>query len=271
VEGHYIRFNRLFSQGRNVVIVAVDHGEFFGPTPGIVNLPEAIERVGQADGILLSPGMLRHCGHAFDYRGAPMAIVRLNWSTVYCDQWSYRQAHSARVISPSEALALGADIALASLTLRTGDEARDRDNVALFTQLAAEKRQAGIPLIGEFYPVAPADLRREELHAQVLTACRILAELGADAIKTFYTGARFSEVTAACPVPIFALGAEKLPKEMDALKLAHDAVAAGARGVVFGRNVIQANDPAAFLGALRLVVKDGASPEEAAKDHDLDK
>ena len=271
MEGHYIRLNRLFSQGRNVVIVAVDHGEFFGPTPGIVNLPEAIEKIGQADGILISPGMLSHCGHAFDYRGAPMAIVRLNWSTVYCDQWGYRQAQSARVISPTEALGLGADIALASLTLRTGDEARDRDNVTLFAQLASEKRQAGIPLIGEFYPVAPNELRRDELHTLVAAACRILAELGADAIKTFYTGSRFEEVTSACPVPVFALGAEKLPKEIDALKLAHDAIADGARGVVFGRNVFQAKDPAAFLGALRLVVKDGASPEEAAKDYDLDK
>lgn len=270
MEGHYIRLNRLFSQGRNVVIVAVDHGEFFGPTPGIMNLPEAIEKIGQADAILISPGMMTHCGHAFGYRGAPMAIVRLNWSTVYCEQWGYRKAHTARVISPAEALALGADLALASLTLRTGDETTDRDNVAIFARLASEKRAAGIPLIGEFYPVAPNDLIREELHSQVSIACRILAELGADAIKTFYTGRRFEEVTSACPVPIFCLGAEKLPKETDALRLAHDALSAGARGVVFGRNVIQAKDPAAFLGALRLVVKDGASPEDAAREYSLD-
>jgi len=270
VDGHYIRFNRLFSQGRNVVIVAVDHGEFFGPTPGIVNLPEAVGKIGQADAILISPGMLGHCGPAFDYRGAPMAIVRLNWSTVYCDQWSYRQARTSRVLSPSQALALGADMALASLTLNTGDEARDRDNVAIFAELAAEKRQVGLPLIGEFYPVAPGELRRDELHNVVSVACRILAELGADAIKTFYTGPRFDEVTAACPVPVFALGAEKLPKEIDALRLAHDAISRGARGVVFGRNVIQARDPAAFLGALRAVVKDGTTPEEAAKEYNLE-
>jgi DhnA family fructose-bisphosphate aldolase class Ia len=270
VDGHYVRWNRLFSQGRNVVIVAVDHGEFFGPTPGIINLPEAVEKIGQADAILISPGMIGHCGHAFSYRGAPMAIVRLNWSTVYCDQWHYHQAQTARVVSPTEAMALGADLVLASLTLHSGDEARDRDNVALFTRLAAEKRQAGIPLIGEFYPVAPNALKRDELHAQVAIACRILAELGADAIKTFYTGPRFDEVTAACPVPVFALGAEKLPHELEALRLAHEAVSRGARGVVFGRNVIQAKDPEAFLGALRMVVKEDATPEQAAKEHGLE-
>ncbi len=269
MDGHYIRLNRLFTDGKNAVIVAVDHGEFFGPTPGIVSLPDVIEQFGQADGILISPGMLGRCGRAFDYRGAPLAIVRLNWSTVYCDQWHYRQAQSSKIVSPQEALALGADIALASLTLATGEEARDRDNVALFAELVSAKRTVGIPLIGEFYPVAPDALRPDQLHALVLVACRILAELGADAIKTFYTGSRFPEVVKACPVPIFALGSEKLPHEIDALELAHNAVTAGARGVVFGRNVFQARDPAAFLGALRLVVKEGAPPREAAEQFDL--
>ena len=75
--------------------------------------------------------------------------------------------------------------------------------------------------------------------------------------------------TEACPIPVFALGAEKLPQETDALRLAHDAIAGGARGVVFGRNVIQAQDPAAFLGALRTVVKDDAEPEAAAQEFGL--
>jgi DhnA family fructose-bisphosphate aldolase class Ia len=123
---------------------------------------------------------------------------------------------------------------------------------------------------GAVREVVRLDLRRDELHNVVSVACRILAELGADAIKTFYTGPRFDEVTAACPVPVFALGAEKLPKEIDALRLAHDAISRGARGVVFGRNVIQAKDPAAFLGALRAVVKDGATPEEAARQFELE-
>ncbi len=269
MEGHYIRLNRLFTQGKNAVIVAVDHGEFFGPTPGIINLPEVIETVVAADAILLSPGMLGHCGRAFDYRGAPMAIVRLNWSTVFCEQWGYSQANTAKVITPQEALALAADICLASLTLNTGDEGRDRDNVALFAELATQKRAAGIPMIGEFFPRETAGKKPEELHDLVRCGCRMLAELGADAIKTFYTGPRFDEVTEGCPVPVFALGAEKTPRPIDALTLAHDAVTRGARGVVFGRNVIQADSPEVFLGALRSVVKEGISPELAEKEMGL--
>jgi DhnA family fructose-bisphosphate aldolase class Ia len=268
--GHDIRFGKLFAEGKNAVIVAVDHGEFFGPMPGILDLPQAIGAAAEADGILLSPGMIGHCRATFQRRGAPLAILRLNWSTVYCFQWDYHAARTTKVISPQQALALGADLALASLTLTMCDEQRDRDNVAIFAELAQAKREAGIPLIGEFYPVSPEKLSPEELHQQVYFACRVVSELGADAIKTFYTGERFDEVTGSCPVPIFALGAEKTPREIDALNLAHKAVQRGARGVVFGRNVIQAADPARFLAALKAVVKEGILPSDAAREQGIE-
>lgn len=265
MEGHWIRLNRLFSAGR-AVIAAVDHGEFFGPTPGIIDLPEAISQLQEADGVLLSPGMIAHCGHLFSQRNAPQAIVRLNWSTVYCNQWGYDAARSAKIVSPQDALAMGADIALASLTLSGKDQVMDRDNVALFADIVSQKRHAGIPLIGEFYPISPENLAPEELHKLVYVACRIIAELGADAIKTFYTGENFREIVEACPVPIFCLGAEKTPKEIDALNLAYRSIKSGARGVVFGRNVIQASSPARFLRALKKVVQEEADPEAVAAE-----
>jgi len=268
--GHWLRLNKLFSDGKRAVIVAVDHGEFFGPTPGIIDLPEAITAAEQADGILLSPGMMAHCGGVFGTRGAPLAIIRLNWSTVFCEQWDYDQARTVQVTTPQQALAMGADICLASLTFTAVDEEQDARNVELFSKLACQKRECGIPLIGEFYPAAVGRLGQEELHEKVYIACRMLAELGADAIKTFYTGDRFAEVTQAVPIPVFALGAEKLPKPVDALSLASVSVKAGARGVVFGRNVIQADDPALFLKGLKMVVKDEGTPQEVATQLGLD-
>jgi len=268
MEGHWIRLNRLFSSGR-AVIVAVDHGEFMGPISGLIDLPEAITQLQEADGVLLAPGMMAHCGHLFAQRNAPQAIVRLNWSTVYCNQWGYDAARTAPVLSPQEALALGADIALASLTLSGTDQMMDRDNVALFAELVSKKRQAGLPLIGEFFPIAPENMTPEALHQIVFVSCRILAELGADAIKTFYTGENFGEIVEACPVPIFCLGAEKLPREIEALRLAYRAIKAGARGVVFGRNVIQASSPTRFLRALARVVKEEADPDTVAQEFGL--
>jgi len=166
---------------------------------------------------------------------------------------------------------MGADVLLASLVLRTGDEARDAENVGLFSSLAEECRTLGIPLIGEVFPAggAEAEHNLERLHSYVKIVCRVACELGADAIKTFYTGERFTEVTEGVSIPVFALGAEKLEREVDALELAHKAVIAGAQGVVFGRNVIQARDPTRTLQALKAVVQDGVEPRRAAAEHGL--
>ena len=197
-----------------------------------------------------------------------MAIVRLNWSTVYCFQWGYREAETVPACRPEEALRLGADAVLVSLTLETGSEARDARNVEVFRDLCGEAKEFGLPVIGEYYPAEPEKLSPEELHRKVFVAARIITELGADLIKTFYTN-NFKLVTESCPVPILGLGAEKRPTQLAALRLAADEVADGAMGVVFGRNAIQVPDPSAFQRALCDVVKRGISPEEAVKRYSL--
>ncbi|MCD6361338.1 MAG: hypothetical protein J7M38_10800 [Armatimonadetes bacterium] len=261
--------NRLFADRRRAIIVAADHGMFVGPLSGIEDLPAAVEAWRDADGILLTPGMLRSCGHALSYRGAPMSILRLDWSTVFGSRWGFTGAKPSAIISPEAALALGADIGIANFTITMTDEATDHENIEHFSRLVAAKRRCGLPLIGELYPVRPDERTAEELFQIVHTGCRMLAELGADAIKTYFTGERFAETVDACPVPILVLGAEKMPTEVGALEMAQKAMQAGARGVVFGRNVFQARDPQAMLAALRAVVKDNADPTEAAAEAGL--
>ncbi len=261
--GSELRQKKLFNRNENAVIVAVDHGEFDGPIEGMVNLPKVISSISSnVDGILLSPGMLLRCQHAFDYKGAPLAVVRLNWSTVYCFDWKYTEAPTVPAISPREALAAGADVALVSLTLLTGSEERDARNVDVFCKLVNEAHEVGLPVIGEFFPTRSDELSDEEMFDQVKSSVRILAELGADMIKTFHT-IKFEEVVAGCPIPIFGLGAAKLPTQLDALKLAEKEIQDGARGVVFGRNAIQVSDPEAFQKALCDVVKRGERAQDA--------
>ena len=248
--------------GGRAVIVACDHGEFDGPIPGMINLGETIRRINPAvDGVLLSPGMIRHTCDYFTAKGAPLVIGRLNWDTVYCFHWNYNDAPAVEAFSPEEALSLGVEVALVSLTLKTGSEERDARNVEVFRRLAAQCHRLGLPVIGEYFPAYSDTLSPDEMHQQVKIGCRILAELGADMIKTFYTH-RFSEVTAGCPAPVFALGAAKLPTPLDALRLAQNEVAAGAQGVVFGRNALQVEDPIRFQAALIEVVKHGVKPED---------
>jgi DhnA family fructose-bisphosphate aldolase class Ia len=264
--GEAIRLSRLFSDGKNAVVVAVDHGLYFGPLAGMIDLPSVIDRVRQADAILMAPGMPAHCQSVFSRRGAPACIIRLNWGSNYAAMWKYKHSHSVPMISVADALAQGADLVIGSLSLRNPDEAEDARNVEVFSSCVSQKRALGIPLIGEVYPTGGDERPPEDLQEEIFIGCRMIAELGADLVKTFYTGRRFKDVTAATPVPILALGAKKLPKESDALKLAADAIGAGARGIVFGRNVIQSKEPGRLLDALQEVVKEQKAPDAVARD-----
>jgi len=266
MDGKAIRLNRLFPDGKPAVIVAIDHGQTFGPLEGIEDFSAATAKLGEADGVLMAPHMIRFSGGLYLGRNKPVVIARLNWNTVHCYPWGYSEGWAAQAISPSEAVALGADVLLASLVLQTGDEAHDAENVAIFSQYAEECHKLGIPLIGEVFPAggSEAEHNQEYMRCYVKIMCRVATELGADAIKTFYTGERFGETVVGCPVPIFGLGAEKLEQEMDALRLAAREIAGGCKGVVFGRNVIQAKDPVKSLKALKAVVQEGMTPEAAA-------
>ncbi len=268
MNGKQIRLSRLFDNG-NAVVVAIDHGEFDGPITGMEILPETARHIDQAvSAVLISPGMLTHCAPLFTGRSAPMAMVRLNWSTVYAFHWGYHEADTVPALSVHDAVAAGADCVLASLTLHTGSEARDAANVRVFCETAAEARRLGVPIVGECFPPNVDTLSPEELHDQIYRGVRILAELGADLIKTFYT-VDFAAVTRSCPVPVLGLGAEKTPTQLQALQLAQRIVDAGGRGVVFGRNAIQVPDPKRFQSALIDVVRNGLDAQEAIGRHEL--
>lgn len=268
--GEKIRFERLFDGADRVVVVAIDHGLYFGPLAGLIDLPTAIQSLQEADGVLLSAGMAVHCADFFAHRGAPAMIVRLNWATNYVAPWGYEHSHSVHLLDVAEAVRLGADIVIGSVTLKTPDQAEDAHNVELFARYVQQKINSGVPLICEVYPIGGDDAQPEELQEQVAIGCRMAAELGADMIKTFYTGQGFSQIVAATPIPILALGALKKPREIDALIAAAEAVNQGARGVVFGRNVVQARDPKRLLEALKEVVKEDIAPDTAAKKYKLD-
>lgn len=267
--GREMRLSRLFSGGGNAVVVAVDHGEFDGPLPGMLDLPEVVGKVDPGvDAVLLAPGMIRHCAHAFSSKGAPLSIVRANWSSHFCFHWDYQEGIAVPAASAEDLAASGADIMLVCLTLHTGSEARDAANVEVFCELANDAHRLGMPVVGEYFPARPDRLSPEELHDEVHKGCRIIAELGADLVKTFHT-TKFSEVTAACPIPILGLGAEKTPKQIQALDLAARIVKDGGKGVVFGRNAVQVKNPKAFQQALCDVVKRGLAPKDAVAKYKL--
>ena len=93
-------------------------------------------------------------------------------------------------------------------------------------------------------------------------ACRIAAEIGAHMVKTYYCSEDFDKVVESCPIPIVIAGGKKIP-EMEALEMAHNAISKGAAGVDMGRNIFQSEHPIAMIQAVRAVVHENCTPDEA--------
>jgi len=157
---------------------------------------------------------------------------------------------------------------LVSLSLNTGSEKRDTKNVEVFANLCRQAHELGLPVVGEYFPVNDESMDEKTMYEDIKIGCRVLYELGADVIKTFYTK-DFENVVAGCPTPILALGGKRTGTDADALKLAEQQINSGASGIVFGRYVIQADKPLELQKALLDVVKHGVRAEEAAKKHGL--
>jgi DhnA family fructose-bisphosphate aldolase class Ia len=269
MSGIELRLNKLFSRDENAVVIAIDHGYMDGPIPGMENLPGALAKIDPAvDAVLMSPGALKQLGRSLAYKGAPLPIVRLNWSTVFCFEWGYSRSQTVQAFSVREAVSFGTEVVLISLTLKTGDEANDAHNVEVFSKLRAEAHELGIPVVGECFPNDSDHISADEMHDQILRGTRILAELGADLIKTFHTH-RFQDVIESCPLPVLGLGGHTTPDPVDSLRLARKIIKDGARGVVFGRNAIQRPNPQAYQKALCEVVKHDLDPSEAVRQFGL--
>jgi fructose-bisphosphate aldolase/2-amino-3,7-dideoxy-D-threo-hept-6-ulosonate synthase len=101
----------------------------------------------------------------------------------------------------------------------------------------------------------------------VAHAARIGAELGADIIKTNYTGSieSFKQVTESCPAPVVIAGGPKCKSSQEVLQTTFDALKAGAAGLSIGRNVFQCDSPTAIAKALAAIVHENATVEQAEK------
>ena len=133
----------------------------------------------------------------------------------------------------------------------------ERDSLEALCRAADAGYKYGVPILG----VTAVGKEMERTPRYFSTACRILAELGASFVKTYYCE-DFEKVVASCPVPIVIAGGKKIP-EADALDMCYKAIASGARGVDMGRNVFQSENPIQMMAAIRKVVHEGFTGKEA--------
>jgi DhnA family fructose-bisphosphate aldolase class Ia len=263
LNGTQVRLGRLFNRGSGrSFVAAIDHGVTLGVPQGAERIVDAIERViaGEPDAILISPGMLQQAGHLFAFRGAPAAIVRADFIINHPFVNDLGEQHRV-LVSPSAAAAIGADAVILFLMVGAATGEMFADNVEAVARAAHEAHQVGLPLIVEavLWGSRVPDKRDPDMLAY---GCRVAAELGADALKTEYTGDPISmaKVIEGCPAPVLVLGGPKTDAPNALFDATREALDAGARGVAYGRNIWQADDPLAVSRKLREIIHGVRSP-----------
>jgi len=266
--GKMIRLRRVLGNpDRRALIVAFDHALVLGPIPGTEDPLEKIRAFAQAevDGILLNLGLIRQLTASPIDFSLPPIIARIDWTTVWAvmRDGGKGELRSTLLARPEDALRQGADAVLTYMVVGTGDADFEATEVARTAEVARECERVGIPLMVESLARGkqvenPGDPKWLKLHT------RMAVELGADAIKTDYSGDPDSmrSVVEGCPVPILALGGSRHASDEDALAVVRGAVSAGAAGVVFGRNVFQSDNMQSFLQQARAIL-DARHPHPA--------
>jgi len=255
--GKVLRLGRIFRRdtGR-AVIIALDHGRRHGPIPGIRDFRKTVETLVEtgADAFMMTPAMVEKVADLMAGRVGVIARIDGTGSVRGPDETD------DRVISSVErAVSLGADAV--SLMVYVGCE-KEADNLEKLARVVEEAYWYGVPVLAEVLP-RPPHLPDRYSSENVAYASRIAAELGADVIKTYYTGEGFEEVVKGVPVPVVVLGGPRRGALLEALREAYEAVLKGAAGVAYGRNVFQFEDPRVAAKALVKVVHEEIPPEEA--------
>jgi len=244
------RLSQIFDpDSGKTVMLAIDHGYFQGPTTGLERVDVTIlPLLKYADTLMLTRGILRSVIPPTFRRGI---VLRASGGPSILKELSNEQI----ALDIEEAIRLNA--AAMAVQVFIGGE-YETQSVHNLTRLADIGNRYGIATLG--VTAVGKDLVRDARYMRL--ACRICAELGATYVKTYYVAEGFDTVTASCPVPIVIAGGKKLP-ELDALKMAYNAIKEGAAGVDMGRNIFQAESPVAMIQAVRLIVHKNASPDEA--------
>ena len=244
------RLARIFNpeDGRTVML-AIDHGYFQGPTSGLERIDvNILPLVPDADVVMCTRGILRTI--------IPPAItkpivIRASGGPSILKELSNEQL----AMDMEDCIRLG--VSATAIQVFIGGEFESR-SVVNMTKLVNAGLRYGIPTMA--VTAVGRDLERNAKYFRLAT--RMCAELGAHYIKTYYVEEDFETVTSACPVPIVIAGGKKRP-ELDALKMAYNAIDQGASGVDMGRNIFQSDSPKGMMKAIKAIVHGGEKPEKA--------
>lgn len=265
--GREVRLKRIFSNpSGNLFGVAIDHFVGYGNVTkgGLANLPRALELSlrGNPDSVTIQLGTAKHLW--LGYAGKASLIIQGGCFTV-------DDRISELIARPIDAVRLGADALAVAIPVRGATEGK---YLRWLTDSVREAADYNMPVVAHIYP------RRYEKDGsvqivftpeEIAWAVRCGIETGVDVIKVGYPGDKkaFAEIVASCPAPIVIAGGPKEPTLGAALSNTRDALDAGAKGAVVGRNVWGAEDIKKASRAYHSVIHNGIGAAEALKNADL--
>lgn len=254
------RMRRIFQSDGKAFIVAMDHAGAMGVLPGLENPGKTLELVvsAGADAILTTYGVATRFATEM---GSAGLILRADGGGT---SLAKERGGMSLVYDALDALRIGAD---AVGVMGMPGSRFEAETLPYLSALVGQCQEWNLPVMAETLPGGFEDPATMWTPENIGFACRIGAELGADFIKTQYSGDKesFRRIVDTTYVPIVILGGGKIKNEKDLLTVVYDALQAGAKGVAIGRNIYQHSHPDKITRAIAAVIHDGATVTQAEK------
>ena len=249
------RLDRI-STNDKYLIVPMDHGLTMGAVEGLVDIESTIDGVtsGGADAVLTQRGI---APRVHEHKNDAGYIVHVNGSTtIGPDEQDKRVTGTAE-----DAVRAGADAV--SFHINVGSE-HEPDQIEDLSQLTAEASRLGMPVLAMAY--ARGEGVDETDPESLGHAVRLAEEVGADVVKTGYSGDgdSFARVTESTRLPVVIAGGSR-GTDRDTVEMVRGAMDGDAAGVSMGRSIFQHEDPAGIARAVSAVVHDDADVDEALR------
>jgi fructose-bisphosphate aldolase / 2-amino-3,7-dideoxy-D-threo-hept-6-ulosonate synthase len=261
--GKKLRLKRILNmENGKTLIVPMDHGASVGPIEGLTEFRTPIEKVvkGGANVIVGHTGLGLH-GFK-DLKEEAGFILHLSAST----NLSPDPNEKVLINTVENAVKMGADGVSVHVNIGSTTEAKMIENLG---KISVECMKWGMPLLVMIYPRGKNIINPKDKEA-VKIAVRVAGELGADIVKTKYTGDidSFREVIRGSLVPVVIAGGSK-GSEKEILQMIKDSIDAGGSGVAMGRNSFQHKTPEKFIKAVSLIIHKNKNVDDAIKEAGL--
>jgi DhnA family fructose-bisphosphate aldolase class Ia len=266
------RLKRLLAEDGRCLDVALDHGFFNEPSflQGIEDLRSAVQTIAEAgpDAIQLTLGQAKHL-QSIPGKGKPSLVLRTDVANVYGRALPRKLFSHIVDDAVEQALRLDAACVVVNLFQLPNEPEVQHECVKNVSRLKSICERYGMPLMVEPLVMqanvtaggymVDGDVQR------IVSLVRQAVELGADIIKADpcdEVEEYHLVVQAAGDCPVLPRGGGRVPTE-EVLRRTKALMAQGASGIVYGRNIIQHENPRGMTQALMAIVHEDARVEEA--------